>query len=797
MNFQLKYIALLFLLIHWNASAQVDSKKIKATILFQICEYISWSEGKESETFTIGVFDSPEMFTEDIEFLAKIKQIKLRKVDIKKLNSSNTLDDFHVLVIQENSIKSQPKELYLTCIEKGILLITDESTTPEYSMINLKYNRVEGNVNFEINKKGLDNAGLKYKDELLLHGGTIIDIRNLYRESKVQLETEVEKVSNLQKTLHEINKELTIKQNTIDILSQEIELQRIKHTNLDDSIKTQKKIILKQSTEINKKVNLLLEAQQSLMDLKLQQYNLSKEIVTKEQSLQKLDTIIREREFQIKEQFDTLNLKEQIIKEKDKTLALSFGFGALFFLSAVFILKAYRTKKRYNAQLELEVDKRTMELRELNSSLEQEIEKRKLFEEKLIRSERNYREIFNSTSDAIIVHALNGKILDVNSSMLNLYGYNRNEIEEIHVSELSANETDFSEKIIKHNIENAIKDGMTTFDWKARRKNNECLWVQVVLKTATIGGEERILALVRDIDEKKRNELELENYRYRLEQMVHQRTEELEKVNNELEAINEELFSTNESLLQQKNELQATLNELKKAQEQLVESEKMASIGFLAAGVAHEINNPLNFIQGGLFGLTSYIEEHLTSHFSELKPLLKAIDTGIQRATNIVTGLNHFSRRNDTSMICCNLDTIISNCLVMLQNNIKNRITISKDIKFDAREVTGNEGKLHQALLNILINATQAIENNGVITITSKRAGDLIKLQISDTGSGMDKEIISKIFEPFYTTKDPGEGTGLGLSITQKIISEHSGSIQISSELGKGTTVSILLPMAT
>ncbi|TVQ19507.1 MAG: sensor histidine kinase, partial [Bacteroidetes bacterium] len=137
---------------------------------------------------------------------------------------------------------------------------------------------------------------------------------------------------------------------------------------------------------------------------------------------------------------------------------------------------------------------------------------------------------------------------------------------------------------------------------------------------------------------------------------------------------------------------------------------------------------------------------------------------------------------------------IIENCLLILQNQIKNNISIKKNYADKPCLLRCNEGKIHQAVLNLLMNAAQAIEEKGTITIQTQNSGQKLYISIIDTGCGIKKENLTKVTDPFFTTKDPGKGTGLGLSITQNIIDEHNGTLEIISEFGKRTTINITLP---
>jgi len=273
-----------------------------------------------------------------------------------------------------------------------------------------------------------------------------------------------------------------------------------------------------------------------------------------------------------------------------------------------------------------------------------------------------------------------------------------------------------------------------------------------------------------------------------LEIKVRERTNDLEDANTKLEERQEEI-------IQQSEELKATLNQLSHTQNQLIQSEKMASLGILSAGIAHEINNPLNFINGGIIGLESYFNENLVEHYGNVAMLIEAIQTGVNRAAAIVTSLNHYSQYDDLPHVICDVHSIIDNCLILIQSQITNKVSISKNYTDKPHPILGNESKLHQAFLNIISNAEQSIENMGIIKIETKIVNNKLLITINDSGCGISEVDLQKIFDPFFTTKDPGKGTGLGLSIAYKIIQEHRGTIEYESQIGKGTKVSIQFPL--
>ena len=281
----------------------------------------------------------------------------------------------------------------------------------------------------------------------------------------------------------------------------------------------------------------------------------------------------------------------------------------------------------------------------------------------------------------------------------------------------------------------------------------------------------------------------------------------------------------NINLERQKSELIETLSHLTQAQTQLVQSEKMASLGQVTAGVAHELNNPLNFVSTSVKPLrrnmenliailekyeTVIEEKKLAGTFSEVdqykqtveydyllketKDLLEGISEGASRSENIVKGLRTFSRLDENEFKGVNIHEGIDSTLLMLSNKLKDRITVYKNYG-TIPQVDGLPGKLNQVFMNILSNSILAIEDEGDIYIQTDRIEDQARISIKDSGEGMADEIREHIFEPFFTTRAIGQGTGLGLSITYSIIEEHHGTIEVKSAPGLGSEFIITLPL--
>lgn len=271
--------------------------------------------------------------------------------------------------------------------------------------------------------------------------------------------------------------------------------------------------------------------------------------------------------------------------------------------------------------------------------------------------------------------------------------------------------------------------------------------------------------------------------------------------------------------------LQNTVDELEETQNRLIHSEKMASIGQLAAGVAHEINNPIGFITSNINTLKDYLADfnqldqwfqaqqdlpaELAAKFQETRKhldidyisedsgqLIQESINGLERVKSIVANLSRVSRTSDGEFLPTDINHCINESIKTVWNELKYKIELELQLTPDI-EIHANEGELQQVLINMLVNASHACPEQGEICVTSKMANkkgqDYVLITIKDNGNGIEKEHIKKLFDPFFTTKPVGEGTGLGLSVSYGIIEKHQGWIDVESEVGKGTEFFIYL----
>jgi len=461
--------------------------------------------------------------------------------------------------------------------------------------------------------------------------------------------------------------------------------------------------------------------------------------------------------------------------------------GLILLVTWILGIRTRRLKEVRN-MLEEQVQKRTHELRETNSNLQDEIKERLKVEEALKKSESRFRQLIETMNEGFSVQDKEGRITYVNTRLCQMFGYTPEEV-------LGHLPTDFIDKSDPENVNKFLVNrdlgmrtgNMPSYEIKWKHKNGRVFETMVSPKSIidTDEGYTGSVAVITDISDLKNAE--------------------------------KELRSKNKAL-------NSALTDLKKTQAQLIDSEKMASLGQLTAGVAHEINNPINFVSGNVHPLRRDIQDvleilnqydkiiaalNMEDKFSAISKLKKEIDfefvlqeinhlldgigEGAQRTAEIVKGLRNFSRMDEHELKTANINQGIESTLLILHNKLKQNIEVVKEYG-DIPEILCYPGQLNQVFMNVINNAVEAIQGEGKITIRTWMEAGFLNISVKDTGKKKKKKTKSRIFDPFFTTKEVGKGTGLGLSITFGIIEKHKGKIEVDSEQGEGTEFIISVP---
>ena len=426
------------------------------------------------------------------------------------------------------------------------------------------------------------------------------------------------------------------------------------------------------------------------------------------------------REFGIDEREYLAALKEIPVFEPDKVREATAFLGEI-------------------ARIVSELGHTNLQSKERAAHLEREIRERQRAEQALYHSERNYREIFNATSDALFIHNEAGQIIDVNERMCAMFACDRATALTLSLNDLCLGMPPYSVAEGLEKVRLAITDGQQVFEWRSRRRTGELFWSEVALHACEIAGQKRVIASVRDISERK-----------------------------ELEA-------------------------------EFLQSQKMEAVGKLAGGVAHDFNNLLNVING----FTDLALRKLDAT-APARDCIQEVRTAGERGAVLTRQLLAFSRKQLREPKVLELDGVVQGLVPMLRRLVPENIELYVMAGVGTSCVKVDPGQIEQVIVNLVINACDAMPNGGKLTvstnpasamITGALAGSYLLLAIRDTGSGMTDEVKAHLFEPFYTTKPVGKGSGLGLATCYGIVRQNDGYITADSALGRGTIFRIYLPL--
>jgi signal transduction histidine kinase len=843
-------------------NAQIEESKVKAGLIFSFAQFVTWENEATFKTFDIYLMSEDTAMLTEFKRNEKTHKLREKPVRVYIINSMDQIKNPQLLFLDEEFEKNI-NEVQFENEKSKVLLVTYNLNNRLLSMINMiKDKKKHSKITFEVNRQNIDAWGFTYDPDLLFYGGTLLDVKELYMktskeltEKSIMLEHLNRDMMHLEIEKNNYEEELITMNQLLDTLLKEVNLKEMEYLNLNKDVNAKDEILKQMNRVLNRNIiqneqlkDDLQEQQDSIQNSRNELKFLNSALTNKLLLIEQNQTLIDSQKIQIQSQ------------KKGLLLAVFLAFTLVIAVIAIFI--ALKAKKNMNLRLRFLVEQRTLDLKtsqEFYHSLFEnspvaivEFDMSKIYAHliQLPNTKEKYSHIF---SDSFYTELLSKvAINDLNMQALLLYGVANKEEYIKRYAELFTLESNKGLNELYVNMANGRKQ----FDYEIIRSSLKGDRKHILHSFVVLPGHEKdyskVLISMLDITELKTYEKEILKHRDHLEELVQERTREIIKLNedlyhanealqsknedlsgknkqlkaqqNEISDLNDELLGINKLLEDRKAALEQMLQKLKETQVQLVESEKMASLGMLTAGVAHEINNPINFISSGNQALEMIVEElwdkldalkacenmEATAIKEKIKAIngkieeagykamfdeiINGINLGVNRTVEIVRSLQTYSSQSGDKAEIVNLLEVIENSLLILKNKYEGRIELIKNVD-SAIVLNCPMGKISQVCMNLLANAFDAIETKGTVKIDANVQANKISIEISDSGSGMDEQTLKQLFDPFFTTKEVGKGTGLGMYITYGIIQQLNGSIQVSSKPGMGTKIQLFLPV--
>ena len=818
--------------------SQIPEYKIKAALILNIASNIEWPNERNIKEFGILIVDSDTLIYNEIRSVETSYKLKGKPIRVNLSSPPVSKPTEYSIIYLSHSYSPLVNSIYQQIVGKGVLIVTDEGTERLLTMVNLFLNQEKQSVSFEINRHTLEENSFTLSPKLVALGGSFIDIKELYLKTYHQLIEENKKLQQLQTDLTRYQQEKTEYESEIRTLNERVNrlnqntaVLEKQYSNASVSLKQKDSLLLiatkelaekvaesqKLQTAINKQVALINSSRSQLDSLNRQIVKTQKVLDQKQKEIEEQDIVISEKE-------------SIILKQQRRFFIMLIALVGISF-TLIFAFWAYSIKRKLNIKLEKQVEIRTNELNI---------------------SRQHYQRLFDNSPVAMLeldLSLLLNYVTSIGIPLDSMYGVDRSfsiakvreglkYIQVVNVNNAALKLLGFESKddAVENYIRTYSEESLETFrevykalierrqfsEYESIRNTYDGKKLFVVLKWIVLPGYShdysRVLLSITDITKLKEYEKELTQHRDHLEEIVEERTQEIIQLNKMLQESNEELLIKTE-------ELEQTIHMLEDAQKQLVQQEKMASLGMLTAGIAHEINNPINFISGSQQAIESLLDElwnslniyrenalkyspqnityeletnnsvQVEELYNSIKLMLRNIEIGIERTTGIIRSLKAFVRSDSKEYVPVSIPETIADVLNMLRSNYKDRIEVIQHYDQDLPKVKCYPNQLHQVIMNLVANAIDAIPGEGKIYISGQysNADNNVTIRIKDTGTGIPSDIQEKIFDPFFTTKDAGKGTGLGLYITYNIIKSLNGDIKVNSAPNQGAEFTITL----
>lgn len=799
-----------------QARAEASNHQIKSAMIFRMLNYTTWPSETNQQTFQLTFVGNDNALYQELQKAAKTVRVKNKPLVVLKTDVASLDAKTSQIVYVSESHNHVLNQLTNDIRRTDTLLITNKAKNRRDLMINF-LSANDGSQTFEVNRSNIVFEKLSINRDLLLLGGTQMDVAELFRESEYSLqqirselqdnERRLERAATklakeqqliakqqqqLQSFKNDIADKTTVineKQAQISNKEEQLEQRRLELDKLNEKVQLVAKNLQGRQSELNEKEMQNKQQQELLRDQGVQFALLNQQIAAKQAFLSSQQAQIQSLGGQVEQQQGT------IVTQK-KTLWISAAILCLFSVLILITLRVNASRRHGNEKLK-QSRANMVTLGEIGRDLT---------------STRDLDQILD-----LVYQSLN-RVLDAHVFLVGV----------LHKEEA------------RLQIRLAIEQDQTLPQWDLELGDDQrpAVWCVNHKKEVIINNKaDRLKYFTQSIPTPKHGEdmvtiiyqpliirdkivgclsLQSPNVNaYNAEQL------EMIRTLSGYAAIAMANAISYTELEQQKLKVEEKGRKIIATQKQLVQAEKMASLGTLTAGVGHEINNPTNFTHAAIYMMKNEVDaikaflkqlaggdtadpqvlESFEDHFADLIELIETASEGARRITAIVNNLQSFARADNSEQEKVSIAKLISSTVQLVQTKF-DTISIQTQLTYDP-PITCSPAKLSQVFMNLIINACQAIISRnrqqptvkGNVLISTELNNNRLKLSVKDNGCGMNELVQQKIFEPFFTTKDVGNGTGLGMAITFGIIKDHNGTIDVESTEGEGSVISICLPL--
>ncbi len=742
---------LIFFISAGNAQVLQRSELISA-YMYNFAKNVYWQNEESLGSFHFLIVGDDENIIRQMQELSKTKTLRNKHITVSHTVEPGKLNDVQLIFITKEKLNSTVA-IFDRIEGKNILLVTDGYSDKRLIMINFLPPGSDGKMGFEINKANILNQHLTVLQDIILLGGSEVDVASLYREG-------LESLRKLQ--MHGESLEFTIREKTAEINAQKENLLR-----QAGKIDEQQAILKSKTTELTQREKELAD---EIADIQKQQAiseKLSNELQQQKSKIAAGDTLLAKQKNILEDQQSQIRAREEALSEKTETISKQrvrldalylLGLCILFLFSFVFY--RYTSNKKLNKELERKVNDRTLRLRNSYEQLSIELQERKQVEEALRQSEIHYRYLFRHNPVPMLVYELGSmRLLAVNDAFVYHYSYTEEEALKLHLPDLYPEE----EKQAVIELTGQLRGMEYVGEWHHIKNDGGKITIEVRSHEFLFDGKTARIAVINDITERKIAEQALRNYQETLEDKVRLRTNELEIAKEKAESADR---TKSAFLATMSHELRTPLNSI---------------IGFTGI-LLQERPGPLNPEQKKQLGMAQNSAKHLLSLINDVLDISK-IEAGQMKV--IIEPV-------DVSEV---INKVVALCNPLAQ---KKNLAVTVTIEPDVQEISSDKLRVQQVLFNLVSNAIKFTDFGGVRIAASNIAG-FIKIDVTDSGIGIEKDQMEKLFKPFMQV-DTGltrkhEGTGLGLSICRHILDVLGGKIEVATKFGLGSTFSVLLPV--